>query len=156
MSLEQSLTIIKPDAVAKNHVGEILGRYEKQGLRIAALKLLRFSRHDVERLYGSHRGQPYYADLLEFMSSGPSVVAVLEGEGAIAKTRAVMGSTNPALAAPGTIRADFGTATNRNAVHGSDAPETARHEITCCFAPEEIFSEGGATPSGYRYQPTGT
>lgn len=156
MTLEQTLTIIKPDAVGKQHVGEILGRYEKNGLRIAGLKMVLFSRQEVERLYGSHRGQPYYADLVEFMSSGPSVVAVLEGEGAIAKTRAVMGSTNPALAAPGTIRADFGTATNRNAVHGSDGPDTARREIACCFALEEVRSGAGATPSGYCYQPTGT
>lgn len=156
MDLEQTLTIIKPDAVSKNHVGEILARYERNGLRIAALKMLVFSPEAVERLYGSHRGQAYYADLVQFMSSGPSVVAVLEGETAIARTRAIMGNTNPAMAAPGTIRADFGTATNRNAVHGSDGLETAKHEIACCFAPRELCSVRDATPSEYHYQPTGT
>ena len=138
MTVEVTLSIIKPDAVHKNYIGEIISRFEKDGLRVAALKMLVFSRQQFLGIYGGHEGRPYYEDLTAFMASGPSVVMVLEGEQAVARNRAIMGHTNPKLAAPGTIRADLGTATNRNAVHGSDSPETAQREIACLFSPEEI------------------
>jgi nucleoside-diphosphate kinase len=138
MTVEVTLSIIKPDAVRKNYIGQIISRFEKDGLRVAALKMLVFSRQQFLGIYGGHEGQPYYEDLTAFMASGPSVVMVLEGEQAVARNRAIMGHTNPKLAAPGTIRADLGTATNRNAVHGSDSPETAQREIACLFSSEEI------------------
>lgn len=138
MIVERTLSIIKPDAVTNRHIGEILARFEKNGLTVVALKMLTVSRQQIEQIYGIHEGRPYYPDLLQFMGSGPSVAVVLEGENAIEKNRAIMGNTNPALAASGTIRADFGTATNRNAVHGSDGPRTARAEIASLFGPEEF------------------
>ena len=156
MALELTFSIIKPDAVAKNHIGEILARFETNGLRIVAAKMLTFTRQQVEAVYGIHEGQPYYPDLLLFMSSGPSVALVLEGENAIVKARDVMGLTNPAKAAPGTIRADFGTATNRNAVHGSDGPDTARYEMSCLFKPNEIYSQIVLTSCDRRYQSVGS
>jgi nucleoside-diphosphate kinase len=143
MTVEVTLSIIKPDAVHKNYIGEIISRFEKDGLRVAALKMLVFSRQQFLGIYGGHEGQPYYEDLMAFMASGPSVVMVLEGEQAVARNRAIMGHTNPKLAAPGTIRADLGTATNRNAVHGSDSSETAQREIACLFSSEEIRTLGG-------------
>jgi len=156
MALELTFSIIKPDAVGKNHIGEILARFEKNGLRIVAAKMLTLTRQQVESLYGIHEGRPFYSDLLQFMSSGPSVALVLEGENAVAKAREVIGLTNPAEAAPGTIRADFGTASNRNAVHGSDAPDTARYEISCLFEPNEIYSQVSLTASERRYQSAGS
>ncbi len=138
MTVEVTLSIIKPDAVRKNHIGEIISRFEQAGLRIAALKMLVLSRAQFLGIYGGHEGQPYYEDLTAFMASGPSVVMILEGEQAVARNRAIMGNTNPALAAPGTLRADLGTATNRNAVHGSDSLETAKREIACLFSAEEL------------------
>ncbi|MGH8487671.1 MAG: nucleoside-diphosphate kinase [Gammaproteobacteria bacterium] len=145
MIVERTLSIIKPDAVTNRHIGEILARFEKTGLTVVALKMLTVSRQQIEQIYGIHEGRPYYPDLFQFMGSGPSVAVVLEGENAIEKNRAIMGHTNPALAAPGTIRADFGTATNRNAVHGSDGPRTARAEIASLFGPEEsqLYSADG-------------
>ncbi|MGH8509586.1 MAG: nucleoside-diphosphate kinase [Gammaproteobacteria bacterium] len=138
MTVERTLSIIKPDAVANRLCGEILARFEKNGLTVAALKMLTLSRQQIEEIYGIHEGRPYYPDLLQFMASGPSVAVVLEGENAIERNRAIMGNTDPTLAAPGTIRADFGTAANRNAVHGSDGPQSARAEIASLFGPEEF------------------
>jgi nucleoside-diphosphate kinase len=156
MALELTFSIIKPDAVAKNHIGEILARFEKNGLRIVAAKLLTLTRQQAEAVYGIHEGRPFYSDLLQFMCSGPSVALVLEGENAVARARDVMGLTNPAEAAPGTIRADFGAATNRNAVHGSDAPDTARYEMSCIFEPNEIYSQADLASSERRYQSAGS
>jgi nucleoside-diphosphate kinase len=140
MTVEVTLSILKPDAVKNNHIGEIISRFEHDGLRIAALKMMALSRQQFLGIYGGHEGQPYYEDLTAFMASGPVVVMVLEGEQAVAKNRAIMGNTNPELAAPGTIRADLGTATNRNAVHGSDSLETAKREIACLFSRDEIHT----------------
>jgi nucleoside-diphosphate kinase len=141
MAIELTLSIIKPDAVSKGHMGDILARFEKDGLRIAAAKISLLSRWQVEQIYGIHKGRPFYQDLLQFMTSGPVMLAVLEGEDAVAKNREIMGNTDPHLALPGTIRADFGTAANRNAVHGSDGPDRARYEIACLFEVGEIYSQ---------------
>jgi nucleoside-diphosphate kinase len=140
MARELTFSIIKPDAVACNHIGEIMARFEQQGLRIAAAKLIRLERQQVERLYAIHVGRPFFADLIQFMTSGPSVVIVLEGENAVQQNRDIMGITDPNAAATGTIRADFGTAVNRNAVHGSDSVENAHYEMYCVFTSEEIYS----------------
>ncbi len=148
MTVEVTLSIIKPDAVHKRCIGEIISRFEKDGLRVAALKMLVLSRQQFLGVYGGHEGQPYYDDLKAFMASAPSVAMVLEGEQAVARNRAIMGNTNPGLAAPGTIRADLGTATDRNAVHGSDSPETARREIACLFSAAEIQALGGTLGEG--------
>ena len=138
MALERTLSIIKPDAVAKNVIGEIYSRFEKAGLRVVAARMLHLTREQAEGFYAVHRERPFYADLVAFMTSGPVMVQVLEGENAIARNREVMGATNPAKAAPGTIRADYATSVEENAVHGSDAPETAATEIAYFFRPEEI------------------
>lgn len=138
MAVEQTLSIIKPDAVAKNHIGEIIARFEKGGLKIVAAKMKQLSREDAEGFYAVHKERPFFKDLVEFMISGPVLVMVLEGEGAIKKNRDIMGATNPKDAAPGTIRADFATTIDENAVHGSDAPETARFEISYFFGPKEV------------------
>jgi nucleoside-diphosphate kinase len=138
MALERTLSIIKPDAVAKNVIGEIYTRFEKAGLRIVAAKMKRLSRAEAEGFYAVHRERPFFQALVEFMISGPVMIQVLEGEGAIAKNREVMGATNPKEAAPGTIRADFAESIDANAVHGSDAPETARQEIAYFFAATEL------------------
>lgn len=138
MAVERTLSIIKPDAVAKNVIGEIYSRFEKAGLRIVAAKMKQLSRADAEGFYAVHKERPFFKDLVEFMISGPVLIQVLEGEGAIAKNREVMGATNPKEAAPGTIRADFADSIDANAVHGSDAPETARNEIAFFFADGEI------------------
>jgi nucleoside-diphosphate kinase len=136
MAIERTFSIIKPDAVAKNVIGEIVSRFEKNGLRIVAMKMLHLSKEQAQGFYAVHKERPFYNDLVEFMTSGPVVVQVLEGEDAIRKNRELMGATNPAEAAPGTIRADFAKTVDENAVHGSDAPETAAQEI------EFFFSEG--------------
>ena len=138
MAVERTLSIIKPDAVGKNVIGEIYSRFEKAGLRIMATRMLQLTREQAESFYAVHRERPFYADLVEFMTSGPVLVQVLEGEDAIAKNREVMGATNPSDAAAGTIRADFAETVDENAVHGSDGPDTAREEIAFFFEPEDI------------------
>ena len=138
MAIERTLSIVKPDAVAKNVIGEIYSRFEKAGLRVVAARMLHLTREQAEGFYAVHRERPFYADLVAFMTSGPVMVQVLEGENAIARNREVMGATNPAKAAHGTIRADYATSVEENAVHGSDAPETAATEIAYFFRPEEI------------------
>ena len=140
MAIEQTFSIIKPDAVAKNVIGEIVSRFEKNGLQIVASKMLHLSKEQAEGFYAVHRERPFYNDLVSFMISGPVVVQVLEGESAISKNRELMGATNPAEADPGTIRADFATTVDENAVHGSDAPETAAEEI------KFFFGEDGLCP----------
>ena len=133
MAVEQTLSIVKPDAVAQNRIGAIYQRFEEGGLRIVAAKMLHLSRQQAEAFYAVHKERPFFADLVTFMISGPIVVQVLEGENAIARNRELMGATNPADADPGTIRADFATSVEENAVHGSDAAETARLEIEFFF-----------------------
>ncbi|MEY3090218.1 MAG: nucleoside-diphosphate kinase [Pseudomonadota bacterium] len=137
--MEQTLSIIKPDAVAKNVVGQILARFEAAGLRIAATKKTRLSRVDAEAFYAIHAQRPFFKDLVDFMISGPVVVTVLEGDNAMAKNRELMGATNPAEAEPGTIRADFAESIDANAVHGSDSVENAVNEINFFFAQREIY-----------------
>jgi nucleoside-diphosphate kinase len=136
--VERTLSIVKPDAVAKNVIGEIYSRFERAGLRIVAAKMKHLDRTDAEKFYAVHRGRPFFNDLVAFMTSGPVMIQVLEGENAIALNRELMGATNPKEAAPGTIRADFAQSIDANAVHGSDAPETARVEIACFFSDDEI------------------
>jgi nucleoside-diphosphate kinase len=140
MTIERTFSIIKPDAVAKNVIGEIVSRFEKNGLRIIAMRMVHLTREQAEGFYAVHRERPFFNDLVAFMTSGPVVVQVLEGENAISKNRELMGATNPQEAAPGTIRADFAKTVDENAVHGSDAPETAAQEI------EFFFGEGGLCP----------
>ncbi len=140
MALERTLSIIKPDAVAKNVIGEIYARFEKAGLRVAAARMQQLSRADAEGFYAVHRERPFFKPLVDFMISGPVMIQVLEGDNAIAKNRELMGATNPAEAAPGTIRADFAETIDANAVHGSDAPETAAFEIGFFFAASEVNS----------------
>ncbi len=138
MALERTFSIVKPDAVAANRIGEIYARFEQAGLRIVAAKMLHMTRGEAEGFYAVHRERPFYNDLVTFMTSGPVMVQVLEGDNAIAKNREIMGATDPAKAAPGTIRADFATSVEENAVHGSDAPETARTEIAWFFSATEL------------------
>ncbi len=138
MAVERTLSIIKPDAVAKNVIGEIYSRFEKAGLQIVAARMLHLTAEQAGAFYEVHKERPFYKDLVEFMTSGPVVVQVLEGESAIAKNREVMGATNPKDAAPGTIRADFAKTVDENAVHGSDGPDTAKVEIAFFFKPEEL------------------
>lgn len=138
MSVEFTLSIIKPDAVAKNVIGEIYSRFEKAGLQIAAAKMVQLSEADAQQFYAVHKERPFYADLVKFMISGPVMVQVLKGENAIAKNREVMGATNPQEAAAGTVRADFADSIDANAVHGSDGPDTARQEIEFFFTKENI------------------
>ena len=140
MAVERTLSIIKPDAVAKNVIGEIYTRFEKAGLQIVAARMLHLSNEQAGEFYAVHKERPFYNDLVSFMTSGPVMVQVLEGDNAIAAHRDVMGATNPAEAAPGTIRADFATSIDENAVHGSDAPETAVVEI------EFFFGQDGLCP----------
>ncbi len=137
--MEQTLSIIKPDAVAKNVVGQILSRFEAANLRIAATKKIRLSRVDAEAFYAIHSERPFFKDLVDFMISGPVVVTVLEGENAMAKNRDLMGATNPAEAEAGTIRADFADSIDANAVHGSDSVENAKVEISFFFPEREIY-----------------
>ena len=138
MAIERTLSIIKPDAVAKNVIGDIYSRFEKGGLRIIAARMLHLTRMQAEQFYEVHKERPFYGELVDFMTSGPVVVQVLEGENAIARNREIMGDTNPAKAAPGTIRADFATTIDENAVHGSDGPETAKREIEFFFEGDDI------------------
>jgi len=138
MSIERTFSIVKPDAVAKNHIGDIYARLGKAGLKIIASKMLHLTREQAEGFYAVHKERPFFNDLVEFMISGPVMVQVLEGEGAILKNREVMGATNPKEADAGTIRADFADSIDENAVHGSDAPETAAVEIAYFFADDEI------------------
>jgi nucleoside-diphosphate kinase len=140
MSAERTLVIIKPDAVSRNLTGEILKRIEASGLHIRALKLMRLTRTQAERFYQVHQARPFYASLCAYMSSGPVAVGVLEGEQAISRWRELMGATDPLKASPGTIRKDFGVDVEKNAVHGSDAPETAAVEIPFFFSVLEIHS----------------
>jgi nucleoside-diphosphate kinase len=137
MAVERTLSITKPDAVAKNVIGQIDRRFEDQGLRIIAARMLHLSRDQAERFYEIHRGRPFYPALVDYMTSGPVLVQVLEGEDAIARNREIMGATDPHKAAPGTIRADFAESIDENAVHGSDSPETAAQEIAYFFQPHE-------------------
>jgi nucleoside-diphosphate kinase len=136
--MEKTLSIIKPDAVAKNVIGKIIDRFESNGLRIAAMKKIKLTKEDAGKFYEVHKERPFYNDLCEYMSSGPVVVMVLEGENAVAKNRELMGATNPKEAAPGTIRADFAQSIEANAVHGSDSLENANKEIAFFFAEREI------------------
>ena len=137
MAIERTFSIIKPDAVAKNVIGKIYSRFESNGLKIVASKMLHMSEEQAGGFYAVHKERPFYNDLVEFMTSGPVMVQVLEGENAIAKNREIMGATNPQEAAEGTIRADFAETVDENAVHGSDAPETAAEEIKYFF-PEGV------------------
>jgi nucleoside-diphosphate kinase len=133
VSVERTLSIIKPDAVAKNVIGEIYSRFEKAGLKIVEARMKHLSREEAEGFYAVHRERPFFNDLVEFMTSGPVMIQALEGEDAIALNRKLMGATNPAEAEPGTIRADFATSIDANAVHGSDGPDTAKAEIAYFF-----------------------
>lgn len=140
METQQTLSIIKPDAVAKSVMGKIYSRFEDAGLNIVAAKMLHLTREQAEGFYAVHKERPFFNDLVSFMISGPVLVQVLEGPDAISKNRVVMGATNPKEAEPGTIRYDFADSIDANAVHGSDAPETAAQEIAYFFKPEEIHS----------------
>ncbi|WP_334153226.1 nucleoside-diphosphate kinase [Tepidimonas sp.] len=140
MALERTLSIIKPDAVAKNVIGQIYSRFEAAGLKIIAAKMVHLSRGEAEQFYAVHKERSFFRDLVDFMVSGPVMVQVLEGENAIAKNRELMGATDPKKAAPGTIRADFADSIDANAVHGSDAPETAAVEVTFFFPGMNIYS----------------
>ena len=136
--MEQTLSIIKPDAVKKGVIGKIISLFETNGLRIVSFKILQLSTDDAKKFYEVHKERPFYGELVEFMTSGPVVVMVLEGENAVAKNRELMGATNPKEAAPGTIRADFAESIDANAVHGSDSLENAKNEIAFFFAKREI------------------
>jgi nucleoside-diphosphate kinase len=138
MAVERTLSIVKPDGVAKNLIGEVYRRFEQAGLEIVAAKMLRLRQDQAEGFYAVHKARPFYADLVKYMMSGPVVVQVLQGEDAIKKNRDIMGATNPKQAAPGTIRADFAASIEENVVHGSDGPATAATEIAFFFAESEI------------------
>jgi nucleoside-diphosphate kinase len=138
MAVERTFSIIKPDATRRNLTGKINARFEEKGLRIVAQKRLKMSRQQAEGFYGVHKERPFFNDLCTFMTSGPVVVQVLEGENAVAKNREIMGATNPANAAPGTIRKDFAESIEANSVHGSDSPDNAKTEIAFFFQPNEI------------------
>lgn len=142
MANQRTLSIIKPDAVAKNVIGEIESRFEKAGLKIVAAKMLQLSEEKAGGFYAEHKERPFFKDLVGFMTSGPVIVQVLEGEDAVAINRDLMGATNPKEAAPGTIRADFAETIDANAVHGSDSPESAEREIAYFFAADEICPRG--------------
>jgi nucleoside-diphosphate kinase len=139
MAVERTLSIIKPDAVAKNVIGEIYARFEKAGLRIVAARMTHLSRNDAEGFYAVHKGRPFFDDLVGFMISGPVMIQVLEGDNAIQKNRDLMGATDPRKAAKGTLRADFARSIDANAVHGSDAPETAASEIAYFFPQSQVY-----------------
>ncbi len=140
MAVERTLSIIKPDAVAKNVIGQIYSRFESNGLKVVAAKMVHLSRLEAEGFYSVHRERPFFKDLVAFMISGPVMIQALEGEGAILKNRDLMGATDPKKAAPGTIRADFADSIDANAVHGSDAPETAAAEIAYFFPTLNVYS----------------
>jgi nucleoside-diphosphate kinase len=139
MAVEKTLSIIKPDAVKKNAIGQIIARFEGAGLRVAAARMMHLSRAQAEGFYAVHRDRPFFRDLVEFMISGPVLIQVLQGESAIAKNRELMGATDPKKAAKGTIRADFADSIDANAVHGSDSPDTARAEIAYFFPAFEVY-----------------
>jgi nucleoside-diphosphate kinase len=139
MAIERTLIIIKPDGVQRNLVGEVIGRFEKRGLKMAAMKLMQISRALAEEHYAEHKGKGFYEPTVKYMTSAPVVVMVLEGPNAVANARQTMGSTKPSEAAPGSIRADLGLDISRNLVHGSDKPETAAREIALYFKPEEVL-----------------
>ena len=138
--MERTLSIVKPEAVEGGHIGDILSRFEGAGLKVVAAKLTRLDKQRAESFYAVHRERPFFNSLTDYMSTGPIFVSVLEGDGAIARNREIMGATDPAKAAPGTIRKDWGTNVEANAVHGSDAPETAAEEIAFFFGADEIQS----------------
>ena len=138
--MERTLSIVKPDGVRKNVIGEVINRFEKKGMRVAAVKMLSMSRDDAKSFYVVHKERPFYDSLTGFMSEGPVVVMVIEGESAISKVREIMGATNPKDAAPGTIRADFASDIEHNIVHGSDSKESAAYEIPYFFSSLEIHS----------------
>lgn len=138
MAIERTFSIVKPDAVAKNVIGQIYARFESAGLKIVASKMVHLSQEKAEGFYAEHKERPFFNDLVAFMTSGPVMVQVLEGENAIKANREIMGATNPAEAARGTLRADFANSIDENAVHGSDAPESAAREIAYFFAEEEV------------------
>jgi nucleoside-diphosphate kinase len=138
MAQEMTLSIIKPDAVGKNHIGAIIARFEKEGLKVIAAKMVHLSQKQAQDFYAVHKERPFYKDLVSFMTSGPVMVMALEGDNAISKNRDIMGATDPKKAAQGSIRADFAKSIDENAVHGSDAAETAAFEIAFFFRPEEI------------------
>ena len=140
MALERTLSIIKPDAVAKNVIGQIYARFEQAGLKVVAARMKQLSRKEAEGFYAVHKERPFFNALVQFMISGPVMIQVLEGENAIARNRELMGATNPKDAAPGTIRADFADSIDANAVHGSDAAETARVEIAYFFPETDVLS----------------
>ena len=140
MAVERTLSIIKPDAVAKNVIGQIYGRFEQAGLKVVAARMTHLSQREAEGFYAVHKGRPFFNDLVRFMISGPVMVQVLEGENAILKNRDLMGATDPKRAAAGTIRADFAQSIDANAVHGSDAPDTAKAEIAYFFASHQVYS----------------
>jgi nucleoside-diphosphate kinase len=138
MPIERTLSIIKPDGVGRNLIGEVLSRFEKAGLTVVAARMMHLSQKEAEGFYGVHRERPFFKDLVKFMTSGPVLVQVLEGDGAIARNREVMGATDPKKAAKGTIRADLASSIDENVVHGSDAPETAAREIAYFFREIEV------------------
>jgi nucleoside-diphosphate kinase len=138
MALERTLSIVKPDGVSKNLIGEVYRRFEKAGLQIVAAKMLRLRQDQAEGFYAVHKARPFFADLVRYMTSGPVMVQVLEGENAIKANRDIMGATNPKQAAPGTIRADFAASIEENVVHGSDGPDTAKNEIAFFFSEAEL------------------
>lgn len=140
LGAEQTLAIVKPDSVAANHIGDIIAMYEKGGLKIAALRMVKLSKEDAEKFYQVHKERPFYKDLVTFMSSGPVVAMVLEGNDAVARNRELIGATDPASATANTIRGKFGTSKQNNAVHGSDSVENAKTEIGFFFKPDQIFS----------------
>lgn len=140
MAVERTLSIVKPDAVARDLIGEIYSRFEKNGLQIVAAKMLRMTEAQAQGFYAEHEGKPFFADLVAYMTSGPVVVQVLQGEDAVARNRQLMGATNPKEAEPGTIRADFAESLEANAVHGSDSPTSAAREVAYFFRDEEICS----------------
>ncbi|MBP9539733.1 MAG: nucleoside-diphosphate kinase [Vitreoscilla sp.] len=140
MAIEKTISIIKPDAVAKNVIGEIYSRFEKNGLKVVAAKMKQLSKEDAEGFYAVHKERPFFNDLVSFMTSGPVMIQVLEGENAVLKNRELMGATNPKEAAAGTIRADFAESIDANAVHGSDSLENAAIEIAYFFKPEDVVS----------------
>lgn len=140
MAVERTLSIIKPDAVSKNVIGEIVSRFEKAGLKIVASRMIHMDAEQAGGFYAEHREHPFFKPLVEFMTSGPVVVQVLEGENAIKRNRELMGATNPQQAAPGTIRADFARSIDANAVHGSDSPESAAREVAYFFSSDQVFN----------------
>jgi nucleoside-diphosphate kinase len=142
MALERTFSIVKPDGVARNLIGQVLSRFEKAGLKVVAARMQHLSQRDAEGFYAVHAARPFFRDLVKYMTSGPVLLQVLEGENAIAKNREIMGATDPKKAAPGTIRADFAESIEANTVHGSDAPETAAKEISYFFRETEICPRG--------------